>query len=150
MLQHIQSVQCVELRATCLQVIDITDGYESQEFNGVFMLSFPSTAHAVRFALILQQLLMLAEWPETALPLPQLCTQMTREGQVRQALAECQIVLCGLRNVRSYAARCYRASVRVLVEERERFSSCASGVRHAPMVYTRLLCAASVVWRHGC
>jgi hypothetical protein len=65
------------------QVVDITGGYECQEYNGVFMLSYNSAAFAVRFALILQQLLMIAEWPEGALTLAQLQIEMSPEGQVR-------------------------------------------------------------------
>lgn len=65
------------------QLVYITEGYECQEFNGVFMLAFSTATAAVRFALILQQLLMVADWPDNALRLASLQLQTGDEQQVR-------------------------------------------------------------------
>ena len=67
-----------------VQVVYITEGYECQEFNGVFMLAFSDAVAAVHFALMLQQLLMVAEWPELALRL-----QANAEQQVRLRNVHC-------------------------------------------------------------
>jgi hypothetical protein len=73
---------CVLSRA-CAQVLYLSEGYECQEFNSVFMLTFPSNALAVRFGLILQQLLLVCDWPEQVLELPNFGTQLGKDGQAR-------------------------------------------------------------------
>jgi hypothetical protein len=66
-----------------LQVIFLADGYECQEFNSVFMLTFPHNSAAVRFGLILQQLLLIYDWPPEVLELPGWGEVVNEEGLVR-------------------------------------------------------------------
>ena len=65
------------------QLVSITEGYECQEFNGVFMLAFSDVSAAVHFALILQQLLMVADWPKKAMRLARMQQQSDSRRQVR-------------------------------------------------------------------
>ena len=65
----------------CVQAaLDFCGGYECQEVNAVFMLTFPDCWSAVRYHLVLQQILLIADWTPTMLRLPPLKPEWDAES----------------------------------------------------------------------
>lgn len=64
------------------QALDIADGYECQEVNAVFMLTFHTPGDAVRFHLVLQQLLVIADWTPEMLELPPMKSEWGEDGSL--------------------------------------------------------------------
>lgn len=61
----------VTIYKACVQLaLDICDGYECQEVNAVFMLTFHTPSNAVKFHLVLQAILVAADWTPEMLELP--------------------------------------------------------------------------------
>lgn len=64
------------------QALDIADGYECQEVNAVFMLTFHTPTDAVRFHLVLQQLLLVSDWTPEMLALPPMKPEWSDSGDL--------------------------------------------------------------------
>lgn len=64
------------------QSLDIADGYECQEVNAVFMLTFHTPTDAVKFHLVLQQLLVIADWTPEMLQLPPMKAEWSEDGSL--------------------------------------------------------------------
>jgi hypothetical protein len=75
--------EAMALFKACIQLALATcNGYECQEVNAVFMLTFPSPCQAIQYHLLLQQILLLADWTPEMLSLPPLQPVWDKEGQL--------------------------------------------------------------------
>ena len=73
----------VEIYKACVQqAISFCSGYECQEVNAVFMLTFPDCHSALQFHLVLQQLLLIADWTPDMLQLPPMKTVLDSKGNL--------------------------------------------------------------------
>jgi hypothetical protein len=73
----------VEKYKACVQqAVDICNGYECQEVNAVFMLTFPDCYSAIRFPLVLQQIILVADWTPEMLCLPPMKPEWDKDGNL--------------------------------------------------------------------
>jgi hypothetical protein len=69
-------------KACVLQALDFCGGYECQEVNSVYMTTFSDPTAAVKYHLVLQQMLFYADWTPDMLRLPPMRPEWAADGSL--------------------------------------------------------------------
>jgi hypothetical protein len=79
-MQKVAEAAVERYKACVLQALDLCGGYECQEVNAVYMLAFSDPTAAIKFHLVLQQLLLTTEWTPDMLRLPPMQPKWSKDG----------------------------------------------------------------------